>query len=366
MTYLIVQLQLFLLLAFILGILLGWWFRHFGARKLEESLRSEIAERNSRMGHIENERLELKLLAEERLLEGENARNEIVVLQQQLTENHKVSEECRAEIIALHDSLLAKEQRITQLEEEGRSQRDTEQDLRREGDELKAKLDALQGDLQHLEAEQQSLLDQLDVEQSRKFAQDNALDEAGERDATLAFQLQQRDRELRRLTALLESQTAKTASALAARDLLLGEAGSDAFEPQEADAALQVVEQQLIQCREECTALQKQLQACEQGNPTVTTSDELGISADAIAAAEAKMFSTAPTVVDELQRISGVGPKLEAMLNELGIYQFQQIASFNADDVRWVDYHLTAFKGRISRDDWVGQAAHLHAENADG
>ncbi len=58
---------------------------------------------------------------------------------------------------------------------------------------------------------------------------------------------------------------------------------------------------------------------------------------------------------DNLKEISGVGPKLESTLNDLGIYTFAQITEWSDADVAWVDARLT-FKGRIVRDDWIGQA----------
>ena len=64
---------------------------------------------------------------------------------------------------------------------------------------------------------------------------------------------------------------------------------------------------------------------------------------------------------DDLKKIGGVGPKLEGTLNELGIYHFWQIAEFTSDNVAWVDGYLS-FKGRIDRDDWIGQAKALAAE----
>ena len=61
---------------------------------------------------------------------------------------------------------------------------------------------------------------------------------------------------------------------------------------------------------------------------------------------------------DDLKKISGVGPKLEQTLNELGIYHYEQIAGLKKKDIAWVDERLR-FKGRIERDDWVGQAKAL-------
>jgi NADH-quinone oxidoreductase subunit E len=62
---------------------------------------------------------------------------------------------------------------------------------------------------------------------------------------------------------------------------------------------------------------------------------------------------------DDLKKIKGVGPKLEQMLNEMGFYHFEQIAAWSADEVAWVDSNIEGFKGRVSRDDWVGQAKDL-------
>ncbi|MEM9968666.1 MAG: hypothetical protein AAF755_11260 [Pseudomonadota bacterium] len=63
---------------------------------------------------------------------------------------------------------------------------------------------------------------------------------------------------------------------------------------------------------------------------------------------------------DDLKRIGGVGPKLEQTLNDLGVWHFDQIASWGAQDIAWVDERLR-FKGRIERDDWIGQAKVLAA-----
>jgi NADH-quinone oxidoreductase subunit E len=62
---------------------------------------------------------------------------------------------------------------------------------------------------------------------------------------------------------------------------------------------------------------------------------------------------------DDLRLIRGVGPKLEAMLHEMGIFHFDQIADWSAMNLRWVDQNLGSFRGRAVRDDWIGQAKKL-------
>ena len=59
---------------------------------------------------------------------------------------------------------------------------------------------------------------------------------------------------------------------------------------------------------------------------------------------------------DDLKRIRGVGPKLEALLNRLGFWHFDQIAAWTGEEITWVDRNLEGFKGRVTRDDWVSQA----------
>ena len=63
---------------------------------------------------------------------------------------------------------------------------------------------------------------------------------------------------------------------------------------------------------------------------------------------------------DDLRRISGVGPKIEGLLHELGVFHFDQIAAWSPENVEWVDGYLK-FKGRIARENWIEQAATLAA-----
>lgn len=62
---------------------------------------------------------------------------------------------------------------------------------------------------------------------------------------------------------------------------------------------------------------------------------------------------------DDLKKIKGVGPKLESILNEIGIYTLEQVSKMTEKEYDLVDSLLTAFKGRGKRDDWAGQAKSL-------
>jgi NADH-quinone oxidoreductase subunit E len=95
--------------------------------------------------------------------------------------------------------------------------------------------------------------------------------------------------------------------------------------------------------------------ATDKGKPAVTSA--------AMAATEATPAAKPTTLkaarasgADDLKQIKGVGPKLEALLNSMGFFHFDQIAKWTGAEIAWVDENLEGFKGRVSRDGWVDQA----------
>ncbi|MDA8647529.1 NADH-quinone oxidoreductase subunit NuoE [Rhodobacteraceae bacterium] len=66
---------------------------------------------------------------------------------------------------------------------------------------------------------------------------------------------------------------------------------------------------------------------------------------------------------DNLGLIKGIGPKLKALLNAAGIFHFDQISKWTAENVAWADAHFPGFKGCASRDAWPEQADALGAQN---
>lgn len=79
------------------------------------------------------------------------------------------------------------------------------------------------------------------------------------------------------------------------------------------------------------------------------------------AASKPRVLYDSPTdgKPDDLKLISGVGPKLEKLLNKNGVYYFRQIGAWNKGNVKMVNDKLDAFPGRIQRDEWVRQAKGL-------
>ena len=76
-------------------------------------------------------------------------------------------------------------------------------------------------------------------------------------------------------------------------------------------------------------------------------------------AAPARKATRARTVkADDLKVISGVGPKLEQVLNGMGVTRYADIAAWSASDVARIEAEL-GLDGRIARDGWVEQAKGL-------
>lgn len=69
---------------------------------------------------------------------------------------------------------------------------------------------------------------------------------------------------------------------------------------------------------------------------------------------------------DDLQRLKGVGPKFAALLNDLGISRFDQLAKLSEADLEWLDGKLAPFAGRLRRDQIPLQADYLARGDQDG
>ncbi len=59
---------------------------------------------------------------------------------------------------------------------------------------------------------------------------------------------------------------------------------------------------------------------------------------------------------DDLILIHGVGPVLQRLLHRMGVYRFEQVMRWDANDIAAVTERLPNFKGRIEREGWVESA----------
>lgn len=68
---------------------------------------------------------------------------------------------------------------------------------------------------------------------------------------------------------------------------------------------------------------------------------------------------------DDLTRIDGIGPSIERLLFDNGVYRFADIAAWTPAEVVWADA-LTGFPGRVDRENWVEQARRIAAPEQPG
>ncbi|MGY0393516.1 NrfD/PsrC family molybdoenzyme membrane anchor subunit [Bizionia sp. KMM 8389] len=70
-------------------------------------------------------------------------------------------------------------------------------------------------------------------------------------------------------------------------------------------------------------------------------------------------FDPAQHTADDLQKINGIGPKMEEVLNSIGIYTYLQVSKMTKKEYDLLDEITSSFPGRAERDDWSGQANQL-------
>ncbi|RZV69280.1 MAG: molybdopterin oxidoreductase [Flavobacteriaceae bacterium] len=70
-------------------------------------------------------------------------------------------------------------------------------------------------------------------------------------------------------------------------------------------------------------------------------------------------FDPSTQTADNLKKISGIGPKMEGVLNQIGIFTFLQVSKMTKKEYDLLDSITGSFPGRAERDDWSGQAKKL-------
>ena len=101
----------------------------------------------------------------------------------------------------------------------------------------------------------------------------------------------------------------------------------------------------------------------ETPKPKADKSAEIALSSEEKEAATKALLSNigeaAEADKEDLKKIKGVGPKLEGVLNSIGIYTFGQVSKMTDAEYDIVDSLMDSFKGRGKRDDWAAQAKDL-------
>lgn len=69
---------------------------------------------------------------------------------------------------------------------------------------------------------------------------------------------------------------------------------------------------------------------------------------------------------NDLTAIEGIGPFLEKKLNDAGVFTYADIAAWDAEKIAEITTKISFFEGRIEKDDWVGQAQRLVDKKPEG
>ena len=70
-------------------------------------------------------------------------------------------------------------------------------------------------------------------------------------------------------------------------------------------------------------------------------------------------FDATVQTADDLKVINGIGPKMEEILNSIGIFTYAQVSKMTKREYDLLDDITGSFPGRAERDDWSGQAKKL-------
>jgi len=123
------------------------------------------------------------------------------------------------------------------------------------------------------------------------------------------------------------------------------------------ETKLDLVKQELLSQKETATSMEKELQAIQ---AQVTTSPANDLNMELAKSNRPVWILEEPDGVrNNLQLIKGIGPVMEKLLNEIGIFHYNQLARMNESDCLWVSDRIRTFPKRIKRDRWQQQAVEL-------
>ncbi len=327
MGYLSIQIIFFLLLAGLLGFLIGWLLR--GSR-IQTELQELDGRWRTKLGDVENERDRFV----NELTQANEARAKLEVDLRRQAEDHE------GKIAAFADT----ETVATGLKS----------DLAAKADEL-SKAQAALADVEQKGGEAIRLEGELAAAKEQAVMLEASLKSSKEANSTCKGEVERLKAEI---AALKQAASDATGTAVPGGAMgFLGSvdsttAPSQLAEPAKTDFSHVLGDQSKPSSSSDAPAKTPTDEAVDKADAATAGSsgddDNEGVKPDLLTAAR-------DGKADDLKKISGVGPKLEKTLNALGVYHFSQIAEFTPDNVSWVDRHLR-FKGRIAREKWIEQA----------
>ena len=98
----------------------------------------------------------------------------------------------------------------------------------------------------------------------------------------------------------------------------------------------------------------KEIKTDTKSKPSGSSNEKVSNLLSGIGAFDAKTQKA-----DDLKRINGIGPKMQEVLNSIGIFTFLQVSKMTKKEYDLLDTITGSFPGRAERDDWSGQAKKL-------
>jgi predicted flap endonuclease-1-like 5' DNA nuclease len=339
MTYLLMEMLFFLAVAAALGILVGWLFTMRRWQQRLEQLEEGWAAKQQLVEH-QTERLNAQFAKASR--ERDQASSAYHDMAKELAD-------LRLELTRAQRDLAGFESRSESLSGELQERRNQENELQRALDDASREKERQQSEAQRLtglvEEQEQQLQDRQVLEERLDLYQR----QLGELDE-LREKLQSLTEAKREQEARAQSDIAQNEQRLSALRDELEELGRQNAAQRDALETSARSEQEL---RVELSRLTKEISTLRTSRAAAGAQGSQPEAQPVAAAADSEH--------DDLKRIKGIGPGLEKLLNQHGVSRFSDIAGWQAKDIAWFSSRLN-FKGRIERDDWVGQARLLMAQ----
>ncbi len=320
--------------------------------RLETEVR-EYSEFKNRAEHLE---LALELLQE---------RTDSLLSQRDDFANQKGRFESEAK--ALQIRVENQQTTIEQL----RSQTQATDDRRRNHHQnLLKQIESLESTINRQQQEKSQLLVQVDEQQAWRQKNNDAIKRISEENANLIAKVAEFEKIDRESLMASEEYKARIASVVAQRDAALREVQSLQSDMERMQNHAKSNEETIRSLRRERGAiLMRNREYAANSFPRIHSASVEFSKADQISAeyggtvkldpVRGPVFVEPPRKRDDLKKMFGIAEVLEEKLNEFGIFTFKQIMDWDERAIKEFS-ELLAFKDRITRDDWMGQAAKLY------
>ncbi|MFK7946089.1 MAG: hypothetical protein AB8G11_00750 [Saprospiraceae bacterium] len=357
-----IYILLWLLGAFLIGLLIGWWIWGVAKRAVE----AELADWKAKYQELRNENDTLKAEIEtskttyaelkadydwkaQRLHDIETEKGDLHTKIYRLKDKLKTADNTnltfRNQIQGLNASYNGAKSEIATLEMKAKGLETELKEAGREHNNLNLQIEALEKQLDETKVSYSSTND-------TSAAMEADLETANETIANLNIKIADLENNIIEYKSMVVDLQSSGDDLKAATARIAVLEGKIAGLTEQLDNA----EENLADCRAEKADLHAAAMmaaASEEEQKEITIED----AKTAITVALGTTIGTATAAEkDDLTNINGIGEFIENKLNDLGIFTFRQLAKFDDTIVANVTRAIEFFPGRIERDEWIPQA----------